>query len=415
MATKVEKIFDFWAVAEKLKDTKRWKSVPQMKQKETVADHSWQLAALVCVAISELELDVDELKCLKLALVHDLVEAITDDLDSVLVHSGEADGISKKEEEKKAILEIVKILPKKSGSEIKNLWNEYEERESLEAKLVHALDKLESISHFVHLGHESFHEHDDFIATYCHEPVEAFQGLTPFHYVLQKKLKSEYRKHGWGWRKEYNVPKVSEPALNKAKRILKFAVIGEKLKSTRRFLNTETMKKKESSAEHSWNLALLSFVAATEFKFQVDILKSIKIALFHDIAEAIAGDVDISLVHFGVITKEQKRKRELIAIKKISRIIGEKSGKEIFNLWLEYENSLTPESKYVKAMDKIEGINHMLVLGYKCFDHPELTAPHPIKATRNFPLAIPLLRELHERLKPEYVKCNWAWKEEYSI
>jgi hypothetical protein len=57
----------------------------------------------------------------------------------------------------------------------------------------------------------------------------------------------------------------------------------------------------------------------------------------------------------------------------------------------------------------------MLFVGHSCFDNTELVAPHPIKATRNFPPAIPLLRELHERLKPEYEKCNWAWKEEYSI
>lgn len=416
MHTKIEKIFDFWAVAEKLKSVKRWKGVPQMKEKETAADHSWQLAVLSFAVIKELELsDLDELKCLKLALVHDLIEAITDDVDSVLVHLGQADGVKKQQEEKKAILEIEKTLPQKSGFEIRNLWLEYEERKSPEAILVHALDKFESVSHMIFMGHDSFHEHADFIATYCHKPAEDFPALRPLHFALQKRLKVEFEKHGWEWKKEYEASDTSGELLKKAERILNFAMIGEKLKTTRRYSTVDKMMFKESTADHSWNLALASFIIVGELQLPVDVLKSIKIALFHDIAESITGDVDYSLVHFGSKTKESKHEEELEAMREIAKILDEKIGLEIFNLWQDYENSKTSESKFIKALDKIEGINHMLVLGYECFDYPELIAPYPIVATLNYPPSIPLLRELHKRLKPEFKKCNWEWKEEYNV
>jgi len=415
MSAKIEKIFDFWAMAEKLKSVKRWKGVPKMKPKETAADHSWQLAVLTFTAIKEFELNLDELKCLKLALVHDLVEAVTDDLDSVLVHSGQADGSKKSREERVAILEIVKTLPSKSGLEIKTLWLEYEDKKTPEAKLVYALDKMESVLHLIFMGHKSFHDYPDFIALYCHKPVDDFPALRPLHYLMQQKLKNEFKKHGWTWKKEYDVPRVSGELVKKAEIIFKLAGIGESFKKIRRYSSVDQMTEKESSAEHSWSLALASFIIAGELKFEVDNLKSVKIALFHDIAESITGDIDYSLIYFGIKTKEDKRKEELFAIKKIRKTLGTKTGRGIFNLWQEYENRETEEGKFIKALDKIEGINHILALGHKCFDHPELIAPYPNKATLSYPPAIPLLRELHKRLKPEYIKRNWEWKDSYYI
>jgi hypothetical protein len=68
----------------------------------------------------------------------------------------------------------------------------------------------------------------------------------------------------------------------------------------------------------------------------------------------------------------------------------------------------------VKALDKIEAINHMIVLGVDCYDYPDLIALYPIPAVRNFPELKPILKELHKRLKPEFAKLNWEWKKEYD-
>lgn len=413
MSTKVGKIFDFWAVAEKLKTIKRWKGTAQMKEKESTADHSWQVAALIFVTIKELGIKIDQLKSLKLALVHDLAEAITDDIDCVLIHTGKADRAKKDQDEENAILNISKILPGKSGREIKGLWFEYKERKTPEARFVYAMDKLEAISHLIFVGHKNFHDHGDFLATYRHEAVANFPALRPLHFFLQQKLKVEYGKHGWDWKEKYNVPAVSKKLLIPAERIFKFVEIGEQFKKTIRYSSAKRLQ--ESSAEHSWNLALASFIVAEELNLNIDALKSIQLSLFHDLPEAITGDIDYSFIYFGQKTKKDKHEGELVAIEKIKEIIGGETGWEIFNIWNEYENAETKEAKFIKALDKIEGINHVLCLGYKCFDHPELIAPYPNNATKNYPPIIPLLNELHSRLKPEFVKCNWEWKEEYNI
>lgn len=46
----------------------------------------------------------------------------------------------------------------------------------------------------------------------------------------------------------------------------------------------------ESSADHSWNLALMTLILEKELNLRIDINHAIKIALIHDIVE---------LIHFG--------------------------------------------------------------------------------------------------------------------
>lgn len=172
---------------------------------------------------------------------------------------------------------------------------------------------------------------------------------------------------------------------------------------------------KETSADHSWHLALLALVVCVELKINVDTDKSLKIAIVHDLVEAIAGDVDNSLIAFGKMTKEEKYAEELKAIKQLEQSLPLDSGKMIKELWHEYEEGKTKEARFIKALDKIETINHMLAIGTSCFDHPELIAPYPNKAVNNFPELRPVLKEIHKKLKEEYKKMGWPWKPEYEV
>lgn len=203
--------------------------------------------------------------------------------------------------------------------------------------------------------------------------------------------------------------------MDKIKQIYNLLEITEKLKWTQRWLHTKEMQRKESTAAHSWNLTLLVFITATELNIDVDVNKAIKIALVHDLVEALAGDTDQSLIFFGKKTKEDKQNEELAAMKEIIKTAPKKSGLEIEKLWLEYEKAETREARFVKALDKIECINHMLCQGHENYDHPELIAPFPRKAVEKFPELLPMYQELLARLKPEYIKHGWEWKKEYEI
>ena len=413
--SKVEKIFDFLEISEQLKNTKRWKNVPQMKKKETSADHTWHVAFLACLFDKELDLKINFLKAIQIIIIHDLVEAITDDIDYVQFFKGLADPKDKDRDERLAIKKIRSILPEKSGKIIFDLWHEYQDKSSSEGKFAYAMDKIESIYHMVNTGHECFH-FAEILGTYPNKAVSGFPSLKIVLKAHHNKLKPEMKKHGWPWRNEYDIEGINDVKTKKEiEQIFDFIGISENLKDTKRYLNTKEIKHKESSAEHSWHVALMAMVAFYEFGLDIDLGKAIKIALVHDLPESLAGDTDYSLVAWGIKTKEEKHRLEAEAIEKIKEALPPKSGREVFDLWQEYEKAETKEARFIKAIDKIEGIDHMLVLGYTSFDYPELIAPYPNKAVANYPELKPMLNELHKRLKPLFEKKGWNWEDNYNL
>jgi putative hydrolase of HD superfamily len=83
---------------------------------------------------------VDVLHTLKIALVHDLVEVYTGD-----VFHFYKDKKKSMIEEEIAAKKLKEKLPEDIGDEIYNLWKEFEEMKTSEAKLVQALDKLDPV------------------------------------------------------------------------------------------------------------------------------------------------------------------------------------------------------------------------------------------------------------------------------
>jgi putative hydrolase of HD superfamily len=118
---------------------------------ESVADHSWRVAALSLLLASRNDLDIA--KCMQLAVVHDLAECIVGDI-------APDDNVSKEEKHRReqlAATEIARTLAKtapKSGtnedgslaeSYLLSIFHEYEQRDSAEARAVKDLDLLDMI------------------------------------------------------------------------------------------------------------------------------------------------------------------------------------------------------------------------------------------------------------------------------
>jgi len=202
--------------------------------------------------------------------------------------------------------------------------------------------------------------------------------------------------------------------LGNLEKIFNFLHEIEHLKSTYRY-NKTSAGEKESSADHSWRLALTTFIIADELRLKIDINKSIKIALVHDIAEAITGDIDAILIAEGKVSVEDKRRQEEEAVKKLKETLPETVGSEISDLWHEYEEEVTPEARFVKALDKIETLTQLVESGYKIYDKPEFIPNYADKAVRKFPELIEMLKILKEKLKSEFDKGNIEWKDEYNF
>ncbi|MFS7959744.1 putative HD/PDEase domain, 5'-deoxynucleotidase YfbR/HDDC2 [Helianthus anomalus] len=111
-----------------------------IKGSESIADHMYRMALMALVA-DDLP-GINRERCIKIALVHDIAEAIVGDITP-------SDGVPKVEKsrlEQAALNEMCEVLGGgKRAEEIKELWREYEDNASLEANLVKDFDKIEMI------------------------------------------------------------------------------------------------------------------------------------------------------------------------------------------------------------------------------------------------------------------------------
>lgn len=110
-----------------------------VKDVESVAEHTWRVAMIALLLAEELKLD--QLKLVKMALVHDLGEVSIGDIkwESGKQVIGSRD--QKYEDEKKAVQKIFSDNP--NFQEYVDLWEDFEQQNSKEAKVVKLIDKLE--------------------------------------------------------------------------------------------------------------------------------------------------------------------------------------------------------------------------------------------------------------------------------
>lgn len=146
--------------------------------------------------------------------------------------------------------------------------------------------------------------------------------------------------------------------------IIKFAEVAGKLKRTLRtgWINRK-IKNPESVAEHSWRAAVLCLVLADK---NLDKNKLVKMAVVHDLEEALTGDI---ITPEKEANPETSKKNAKEAMEKISSIIGGDEGKEIYELWEDYEDQKSDEAKFLKSVEKLE----MIIQAYEYEnEQPEL-------------------------------------------
>ncbi|XAR66705.1 hypothetical protein NMG60_11013019 [Bertholletia excelsa] len=132
---------DFLSLCHRLKTTKRAGWVRRdVQNPESVADHMYRMGLMALIASDSPGVDRD--KCVKMAIVHDIAEAIVGDITP-------SDGVPKHEKsrlEREALDYMCNLLGGgQRANEIHQLWMEYEENSSLEAKVVKDFDKVEMI------------------------------------------------------------------------------------------------------------------------------------------------------------------------------------------------------------------------------------------------------------------------------
>ncbi|MFN8581631.1 MAG: HD domain-containing protein [Gemmatimonadaceae bacterium] len=139
MDSAAQRIVQSYALIDRLKGELRhsWLSTGR---RESVAEHTWGMCLLACLAAPHLEHAVDLERTLKMIIVHDLIEAITGDIPFFEESARKA---NKVQAERQAMREIADTLPPPAAGDLHALWLEYEDGATHDARFARALDSLE--------------------------------------------------------------------------------------------------------------------------------------------------------------------------------------------------------------------------------------------------------------------------------
>lgn len=148
-------------------------------------------------------------------------------------------------------------------------------------------------------------------------------------------------------------------------------------------LGIEYINQTESIADHSWSVSMLAISIINKYKLNYNITKCMKLSIIHELGEIYAGDFTPN----DKITKEIKHELEKEAFEKLLTSI--KFENDFFELWQEYENQETEESKFIKEVDKLE-----CIMQASCYGLDISYMKRSIQS-----ITLPYLKEILEELK----------------
>lgn len=135
--------------------------------------------------------------------------------------------------------------------------------------------------------------------------------------------------------------------------ILKVLALSERLKFELRHSYTSSGRQ-ESVAEHSWRMSLMAVLIEPLLQQPIDIARLLKMIILHDLVEAEARDISALDVLRNPKIKLAKIEKEKQAIENLRLALKETNGQEIYDLFYEFEEKQTYESKVANALDKLE-------------------------------------------------------------
>ena len=135
--TNIDKQLQFIIEIDKLKNIFRRNYIADGLRNENSAEHSWHLA-MMAIVLEPHSTTIDLLKVIKMVIIHDIVEV---DAGDTYIHDKDALK-NKKQREVEAAKRLFGILPQAQAQELHELWDEFEERKTSEAKFANVLDRL---------------------------------------------------------------------------------------------------------------------------------------------------------------------------------------------------------------------------------------------------------------------------------
>ncbi len=146
---------DFISEAGRLKGVLRQTTLADPARRENSAEHSWHLTVLALTLAEYAPTGTDLARVVAMLALHDLVEVDAGDLSA---YASQADQARQQAAERAAADRLFALLPPDQSGSLRQLWDEFEERGSLEARFARALDRLQPMLENVKVGGGTWRE-----------------------------------------------------------------------------------------------------------------------------------------------------------------------------------------------------------------------------------------------------------------
>lgn len=171
--------------------------------------------------------------------------------------------------------------------------------------------------------------------------------------------------------------------MDRLKKQIEFIIEIDKLKQVFRRSYITDGSRRENDTEHSWHLAVMVTLLSEYAAEPIDLLRTLKMVLIHDIVEVDAGDTIV----YDTGAREQVEKVEQAAADRLFGMLPEDQATEFRALWDEFEARATPEAKFARALDRLQPI----MLNYA--NHGGPWREYKVTADRVMDLNLPILAD----------------------
>ena len=131
---------------------------------------------------------------------------------------------------------------------------------------------------------------------------------------------------------------------------LAFLLEADKEKNILRQTHLSGHGRRENDAEHAWHMAMMIYLLREYSNREIDLAKTMMMALIHDIVEIDAGD---TYAYDSVGLKSQKE-REARAAERIFGMLPQDQCDELRALFDEFEAGESVEAQFAKVMDNFQ-------------------------------------------------------------
>ena len=137
--SRLQQQIDFIECLDQLKQVLRQNLVMDESRRENSAEHSWHIATMAMVLDEYAPRSLDQLRVLKMLILHDVIEIKAGDTFCFDVEGNK----DKHEREQRAADQVFGLLPSDQNVVYRAIWDEFEAGETAESRFANSLDRFQ--------------------------------------------------------------------------------------------------------------------------------------------------------------------------------------------------------------------------------------------------------------------------------